>query len=148
VVDYGTDKSMETHGNSVVCPPGPSTDELLRELDEIVEATGKAVKDILTASELFITGNLGETIPEPGHISTPTNQVKGRVGLDVATEVARGALVEATRVAQVATEDKTATEDMATLLTNATDVKAETLAEAGGEYSLEAEDRMGEQHRT
>ena len=91
----------------------------------------------MTASQQFITGNLGETIPEPGHESTPTNQVKGRVGFGVAAEVATGALAEGTTVAQMATEDK------ATFLGNAVDVKAETLAEAGDEYSLEANVGMG-----
>ena len=51
----------------------------------------------------------------------------------MAAEVATGALAEANAVAQMATEDK------ATFLRDAVDVEARTLAEAGGEYSLEAD---------
>jgi hypothetical protein len=107
--------------------------ELLMELGEIVEATGKAVDGMLTASQQFNTGKLGETLPEPGPRSVPTNQIRGRVRFSVAAEAATGALAEANAVAQMATEDK------ATFLKDAVDVEARTLAEAGGETSLEAD---------
>jgi hypothetical protein len=99
------------------------------ELGEIVEATGKAVDGMLTASQQFNTGKLGETLPEPGPRSVPTNQIR----FSVAAEAATGALAEANAVAQMATEDK------ATFLKDAVDVEARTLAEAGGETSLEAD---------
>jgi hypothetical protein len=96
----------------------------------------KAVADILAVSEQFVTGQSGEPVPGPGHESMPTTLVQGQTRLGV--EVATGAVAGAAMVAQVAIEDT------ATFRTNATDVKAGSLAEAGGEYSMVAEDRTGE----
>ena len=52
--------------------------EILRELGEIVGATGKAVGGVLTASQQFISGKLGETLPEPCPGLSPTIQVARR----------------------------------------------------------------------
>ena len=52
--------------------------EILRELGEIVGATGKAVGGVLTASQQFISGKLGETLPEPCPGLLPTIQVARR----------------------------------------------------------------------
>ena len=129
---------METAWLAHLVPAPASTEEaaLLQELDAIVVATGKAVTAILAASEQFVTGQSGESVPEPVHVSMPTTQIQGQIGLGA--EVTTGAVAGAAMVAQVATEDT------ATFRTNAIDVKAETLAEAGVEYSMEAEGRMGE----
>jgi hypothetical protein len=79
-----------------------------------VAATRKAVAAVLAVSEQFVTGQI-------------------RLGAEVAT----GAVEGAAMVAQVAIEDTT------TFRTDATDVKAGSLAEAGGEYSMVAEDCTG-----
>ena len=128
---------MEAAWLAHLVPATVSTEEaaLLRELDAIVAATRKAVAAVLAVSEQFVTGQSGESVPGPGHVLMPTTLVQGQIRLGA--EVATGAVEGAAMVAQVAIEDTT------TFRTDATDVKAGSLAEAGGEYSMVAEDCTG-----
>ena len=94
---------------------------------------------VLTASHQFISGKLGEKLPEPCPELSPTIRVEGRARLGVAAEAETGALAEANKVAKLTTDNK------ATFLTDAVEVEARALAEAGGKASLEADGAEAEE---
>ena len=94
---------------------------------------------VLTASHQFISGKLGEKLPEPCPELSPTIRVESRARLGVAAEAETGALAEANKVAKLTTDNK------ATFLTDAVEVEARALAEAGGKASLEADGAEAEE---